>query len=121
MSSDEERSAASANVDLARRLFEIVNESGPREVIDMFDPEVEVYSTPELANPGTYHGIAGLLRWVERWFDAWEEFEVRPVLFEPIGARHVAVNCHQVGRGKASGVPVEMDATYMIELSAGHV
>jgi hypothetical protein len=121
MSSEQERNTASANVELARRLFDDLGESGMAAVVDRFDPEVEIYSTPELANPGSYHGIAGLTRWTERWFDAWEEFEIHPVLYEPIGLRHVVVICHQVGRGRTSGAPVEMNAAYMIEISAGLV
>jgi ketosteroid isomerase-like protein len=120
MSSEASRSAV-ANVELARALFDELAESGLQAVGGRFDPEVEVHSTPELANPGDFHGISGLMRWAQRWFDAWEEFEIRPELFEPIGAHHVVVSCRQQGRGKGSGVPVEMDATYMLELMGGHV
>ena len=121
MNSEEERGAATANVELARGLFDDLAESGMAAVVDRFDPEVDVYSTPDLANPGSYHGISGLTRWAERWFDAWEEFEIRPELFEPIGAHHVVISCKQRGRGKGSGVPVEMDATYMVEIVGGLV
>jgi len=121
MSSEAERSAAGANVELARALFDELAESGLQAVGARFDPEVDVFSTPEAANPGSFHGIAGLMRWAERWFDAWEEFEIRPELFEPIGSHHVVISCKQRGRGKGSGVPVEMDATYMVEIVGGHV
>ena len=119
--SSEEKKAARANVDLARATFDELAEAGLRGVVDRFDAEVEVYSTPELANPGNYHGIAGLTRWAERWFEAWEEFEIRPVLFEPVGIRHVVTTCRQVGRGKGSGVPVEMEAIYMLETSGDRI
>jgi limonene-1,2-epoxide hydrolase len=112
---------ARANVELVRHLFDELAEAGLRNAVERLDPEVEIYSTEALANPGTYHGIAGALRWAERWFDAWEEFEIEPVLYEPIGARHVVVSCRQVARGKASGVPVEMDATYMADVSGRHI
>ena len=121
MSSEASRSVAAANVGLARQLFDVLAESGLQGVGDRFDPEVEVFSTPELANPGTFHGVGGLLRWAERWFEVWEEFEIRPVLFEPVGERHVVVSCRQSGRGKGSGVPVAMDATYMLEIVSGHI
>jgi hypothetical protein len=121
MSDERAREVATANVALARRLFDELAESGMQAVVEHFDPEVDIYSTPDLANPGSYHGISGLTRWTERWFDAWEEFEIRPVLYEPIGVRHVVVTCHQVGQGKTSGVPVEMNAAYMIETSGGLV
>src|SRR4051812_45722576 len=108
MSSERAREVATANVELARALFDELAESGVQAVGGRFDPEVEVFSTPKAANPGSFHGISGLMRWAERWFDAWEEFEIRPVMFEPIGAHHVVISCVQRGRGMGSGVPVEM-------------
>jgi hypothetical protein len=121
MSDERTKSEAAANVELARTLFDELADSGLGGVGGRFDPEVEVFSTPEAANPGSFHGISGLMRWAERWFDAWEEFEIRPVMFEPIGAHHVVINCLQRGRGKGSGAPVEMDATYMVEVVGGHI
>jgi ketosteroid isomerase-like protein len=119
--SSETTKAARANVELVRGILDDLAEEGLESAVELFDPEVEVYSTEALANAGTYHGIGGVLRWAERWFDAWEEFEINPVLFEPVGVRHVVVSCRQVARGRASGVPVEMDATYLAEISAGRV
>src|SRR4051795_11898176 len=107
--SDDNRRAAAANVEFARALFDELAESGLQAVGRRFDPEVEVFSTPKAANPGSFHGISGLMRWAERWFDAWEGIEIRAVMWEPIGAHHVVISCVQRGRGMGSGVPVEME------------
>ena len=38
-------------------------------------------------------------------------------MIEPVGEHHVVVSCIQSARGMSSGIPVEMDATYMFEMS----
>jgi uncharacterized protein len=87
--------------------------------LELLDPEVEIYSTPELANPGTFHGREGYLRWSSEWFDAWDDFRVEIESAEAVGERHVVAQVRQLGRGKGSGVEVEMRAAYMWELRDG--
>jgi ketosteroid isomerase-like protein len=87
--------------------------------LELLDPEVEIYSTPELANPGTFHGREGYLRWSSEWFDAWEDFRVVIEAVQPVGERHVVAAVRQLGRGKGSGIEVEMRAAYMWELRGG--
>jgi hypothetical protein len=110
---------ARQNVGWAASAFEDFAERGPSAVTEFLDPEVEVHSEQTLANAGTYHGVPGYLRWSERWFDAWEEFELKVELIEPVGENHVVANCRQFARGKSSGAPVEMSATYMFEIADG--
>jgi ketosteroid isomerase-like protein len=87
--------------------------------LEMLDPEVEIYSTPKLANPGTFHGREGYLRWSSDWFDAWDDFRIEIESVEAVGGRHVVADVRQLGRGKGSGVEVEMRAAYMWELRDG--
>ena len=122
MSSGEETGpGATRNVEWAIETFRDFAERGPDAVIEILDPEVEIHSDQNLANAGTFHGVPGYRRWTERWFDAWEEFELEVQLIEPVGERHVVASCRQVARGRSSGVPVEMDAAYMFEVEAGRV
>lgn len=103
----------------AASAFEDFAEQGPAAVTEFLDPDVEVHSEQTLANAGTYHGVPGYLRWSERWFDAWEEFEILVELIEPVGESHVVVSCRQFARGKSSGAPVEMPSYYMFEIAEG--
>jgi ketosteroid isomerase-like protein len=52
-------------------------------------------------------------------FDAWEDFRVVIEAVQPVGERHVVAVVRQLGRGKGSGVEVEMRAAYMWELRDG--
>jgi uncharacterized protein len=87
--------------------------------LELLDPEVEIYSTPELANPGTFRGREGYIRWSSEWFDVWEDFRVEIETVQAVGERHVVASVRQLGRGKGSGIEVEMRAAYMWELRGG--
>ena len=106
-------------VSLAAAAFSAFAERGPSAAVEFLDPEVEVHSTQTLANAGTFRGTPGYLRWSDRWFDAWEEFEIKVEMIEPVGEHHVVVSCIQSARGISSGIPVEMDAIYMFEMWDG--
>jgi ketosteroid isomerase-like protein len=88
-------------------------------VLELLHPEVEIYSPPELANSGTFHGREGYLEWSQEWFDAWDEFEIEATSIEAVGEHHVLTSVRQRGRGKGSGIEVTMDACYMGEIHDG--
>lgn len=103
----------------AKSAFEAFAEHGPAAATEFLEPEVEVHSEQTLANAGTYHGVPGYLRWSERWFDAWEDFEILVEMIEPVGENHVVVSARQSARGRSSGAPVQMSAFYMFEIANG--
>ena len=107
-------------VDLARRAFEAFDRGEGEVVLEMMDPEIEVYSPPELANSGTFHGREGYIRWVTDWLEAWDDFNAGTKYdeIEAIGERHVLVPVHQTAVGRGSGVPVELDLCFMGEVGS---
>jgi ketosteroid isomerase-like protein len=114
-------SASEQNLALGRELLAAFQRGDIAFVLERFDPEIEVFSTPELPNPGRFRGREGYLQWIGQWLEAWEVFEVEAKDFEAVGERHVVMPSHQRGVGKGSGVEVEMDACYMIEVENGLV
>ena len=56
---------------------------------------------------GVYRGHAGVRQFFEEWLGTFEEFYARPEEFVHAGD-HVVVQVCQGGRGKGSGVEVEM-------------
>jgi ketosteroid isomerase-like protein len=107
------------NVEHARRAFEAFDRGEGELVLEMMDPEIEVYSPPSLVNSGTFLGTDGYMRWLTEWLEAWEEFDagVQYDAIEPVGERHVVVPVHQTAVGRGSGVPVELDLCFMGQIN----
>jgi ketosteroid isomerase-like protein len=103
----------------AREMLEAFQRGDQEALLELLDPEVEVYSPPQLANAGSFHGREGYLEWSREWFDAWEHFEVDARSIEAVGEHHVLTTVQQRGRGKGSGIEVEMEACYMGEVHDG--
>ena len=106
------------NLELAERAFSAFNRGEIPRVLDMLSPDVEIYASPELANAGSYRGHDGFLAWLERWLDAWESFRVEVDDYIAEGD-DVIVVIRQYGRGKGSGLEVQMDAAFMLTVRDG--
>jgi ketosteroid isomerase-like protein len=85
-------------------------------VLAVLADDVEIFSSPALANPGTYHGHRGYQDWVGQWLEAWDGLTIEIERIEPVGERHVVVGVLQTARGQGSGVEVEMTTAFMFEL-----
>ena len=110
-----------ANVRMVRAAFETYAREGPEVAIPLLDPEVEVYSPPDLANSGTFHGVEGYLEWTRAWFEAWEDFEIEPDEVAAVGEDAVIAVCRQRGTGRLSGIAVEQTMVYMWEFRDGRI
>jgi ketosteroid isomerase-like protein len=113
MSSPEE------NVALSRAATEAFGRGDIDAFLATLDPEVEIFSTPELPNPGRFVGREGWIEWTSQWFDAWADFEVDVEKYEPVGQHHVLLTARQRAKGAGSGVPVEMLVYYLAEYRDG--
>jgi ketosteroid isomerase-like protein len=100
---------------IARAGFATFNERDPKAVTGMLAEDVEVFSTPELANPGTFHGHEGYLAWIGPWTDAWEGLDMEVGEVTPVGKRCVVTEVHQVGHGR-SGIEVSMNVAFLFEV-----
>ena len=107
------------NLKVTREAIEAFQAGDAETFFALMDPEIEVSSDPELPNAGTFHGHEGYIQWATEWLEAWETFELEPLGYEAVGERHVLTNQHQFGKGKGSGIEVEMDVWYMIEYRDG--
>lgn len=107
------------NVAFTRELLAAFRRGDVEGFLALLDPEVDVFNSPELANPGRFTGREGYLRWSTEWLDVWETFVVEPEAVQPVGEHHVVMPVRQHGKGKDSGVEVEMRACYMVEIHDG--
>ena len=104
------------NLEFVRSGLEAFQRGDVEAVLALIDENVEVFSSRELANPGTYHGHEGFFTWLGRWLEAWDDFRIEITGLDHVGERHVVASIHQSARGKSSGIPVEMDLAYMWEI-----
>ncbi|MGA8217950.1 MAG: nuclear transport factor 2 family protein [Solirubrobacterales bacterium] len=110
MASSEERDR------VARAGLEAFNAGDTAAVIELLAGDVEVFSSPALANAGSFRGREGYLQWIAPWVEAWQGLEVKVERTTPVGERHVVAEVHQVGHGR-DGIKVSMDVAFLFEVS----
>jgi ketosteroid isomerase-like protein len=108
-------SSPEENLALVRAAIDAYNRGDIGSIVEILDPEIEVYAEPGLVNAGTYHGIDGFTTWVTEWIDAWESPRNEIHRIEAVGDHHVLAEIDQRARGAGSGVEVEMRLVYMFE------
>jgi ketosteroid isomerase-like protein len=115
MTSDDE------NVGFVLRLLEAWARGDAETWLSALDPAVEVHSSQEVGNAGTYRGVAGYRTWEGRWMEAWEDFQNEILRVVPVGQRHVVVDARQRGRGRGSGVEVNREVSMLFEIREGRM
>jgi ketosteroid isomerase-like protein len=95
------------NVEIVQRLYEAWNRSGGVPPLEFIDPRIEVEIPGGLVNGGTFRGHAGLTEVLEAFWDYFEEHRIEVEECIPAGD-DVVVTVRYYGRGKTSGVAVDM-------------
>jgi ketosteroid isomerase-like protein len=109
------------NVEIVRRGFEAFARGGPEAMVDLWDPEIELWLPSGMIQAGgTYRGQAAVLGWMKEWAGAWEEIDYNPQEVIEAGDT-VVVGVLYDGRGKSSGVRVEGTFWYVFKLRDGKV
>jgi ketosteroid isomerase-like protein len=100
------------NVELVRRgCYEAFTESGVFNY-EFLDPEIEWQGPrefPDLA--ATHHGHDGVRRYMEKLFEALEDYRMVPEEFIDAGTDQVLVFSREGGRGRGSGAEVQTHPT----------
>jgi ketosteroid isomerase-like protein len=104
------------NVERVRAGLDAFNRGDLDGVLAVLADDVEIFSSPALANPGTYHGHRGYQDWVGQWLEAWVGLRIEIDRIEAVSDSHVVVGVRQTARGQGSGVEVEMTTAFMFEL-----
>jgi ketosteroid isomerase-like protein len=104
------------NLDITRRAFAAFSPDAFEGVLELADPDIEIFSSDELANSGSFRGREGFVAWVGPWLEAWEGLQMEVREMEPVGERHVVTSVRQSATGRGSGVPVEMDVGFLTEV-----
>jgi ketosteroid isomerase-like protein len=93
------------NERLCRLAYSRYSEGDFDRLLELFDPEVEVFVAPPNFESGTYHGHDQYRALVERWAGSWDEMRIEPRSVETAGDWVLAC-VDYVGRGQGSGAEV---------------
>jgi ketosteroid isomerase-like protein len=99
------------NVELVRAAFEGWERAWGSGTDDFgvllagFDDDLVTRRLAPMPDPGTWHGLEGMVDVVAEWTDTFDEFTMKGEEFIDAGDRVVA-RVAQEGRGDSSGVPV---------------
>jgi ketosteroid isomerase-like protein len=113
--------SAEENVELARRGFEAFARGDFASVLELFDPDIEIYVPADLPNSGTFHGHDGYTQWVQNWLEAWDEYTTQPEEYRVLDEGHVLTVATQSGRGRGSGLEVSGRVYYLAEYREGKI
>lgn len=100
------------HVEIARKGYDAFLEGKLSTVAQMIDPAFVAYLPEGLPGAKTYRGPEGFLAGVREQLEAFEEWRLEPQEFIDAGNR-VLVLVHQRGRGRLSGVEVEVYTAWL--------
>jgi ketosteroid isomerase-like protein len=109
------------NVEMFMRALGKFREGDLQALLAHFDEEVEIEQAAEVPGvPGRQHGHAGVLNSYALWPAQWDDFRVEVLRVREIDD-HVVVTVMNRGRGKESGIPVEMQFSHVYSFLSGKV
>ena len=115
------------NVEIVRRLFTAWRRGGDAWergdhawVAEFFHPEAEWHGFEDAVDEPLRHGHGGIRHMAEEWVRNFEHVRIEAEGFVQAGS-HVVVPAHVRGRGRESGVDIELPITYVFTLRDGKV
>ena len=111
-------------VDLLRKAFSAYNaafRSGDTSgMLDLLDPDVEWHPATSVMDP-VYRGPEGVRRWMTEFYETWDALVVEPEEFIDAGPDCMVVALRLRGRGRTSGIDVDMLLYEVFTIRAGKV
>ena len=109
------------NVEIVRAAFDAFERDDTDGVLSLCDPEIEITQADDLLGaPQHQHGHAGMLEAFAVWPEQWDDYRIEVVSMTDLGDR-VMVKQMARGRGKDTGIPVEMLFTFLFSVRAGKI
>jgi ketosteroid isomerase-like protein len=100
------------HVELAKKGYEAFLDGKMSTVVEMIDPAFVAYLPDGLPGTKTYEGQEGFLAGIREQLEAFDEWRLEPQEFIDSGDR-VLVLVHQHGRGRLSGVEVDVFTAWL--------
>jgi ketosteroid isomerase-like protein len=109
------------NVEIVMRALGKFQEGDMHGLLSHVDDEVEIEQTAEIPGvPDREHGHSGVLDAFSAWPAQWDDFRVEVLRVRDID-EHVVVTVMNRGRGKESGIAVEMPFSHVYSFRSGKV
>jgi ketosteroid isomerase-like protein len=108
------------NVEIVRRCYGLGADRDFSTLSELAHPDVVVDLSRNVFNPGVHRGLDAFRHFVEQVDEMWEDFQIEPEEFIDAGD-NVFVASRMSGRGRGSGVEVEMRAFAVWTLREGKV
>jgi ketosteroid isomerase-like protein len=107
------------NIEIVRRAWEAWEREDWEPLYALYHPDI-VWDASALRGPisGVYHGHEGVRSYFREWLDSFETHEARAEKFSAAGD-DVIVGLRLRGRGKTSGVEVEMSRWNLYRIRNG--
>ena len=107
--------------EVVRAAWEAFSLHRREDFLTLVHPDVEMVPFGAAMEGKAYRGHADLREWWEHEIDAnWETFETYAEGFEDVGD-HLVVFGHWVARGRTSGVSLNMQATWVVDIRDGKI
>jgi ketosteroid isomerase-like protein len=111
---------AGENAEHVRAGLEALNRGEIDEQLQWVDPAFRFDMTERVFNPDVYEGHEGMRRFNRELGEVWEEFQIEvDDVLESDSAATVLALYRMRGRGKASGVEVELESATVWEFRDG--
>ena len=112
------------NVETIRRVWEAAERRDEQSVFALYDPSIVWESGsigPLELGGGPYHGHAGVRQFFRDWLESFGSYAAHATTFIDAGDDQVLVGYLVSGRGRGSGVEVEMSRWNVYRLTNGLV
>jgi ketosteroid isomerase-like protein len=108
------------NVEIVRRCYGLGADRDFSTLSELAHPDIVVDLSRNVFNPGVHRGLDAFRHFVEQVDEMWEDFQIEPEEFIDAGD-NVFVASRISGRGRGSGVEVDMQAFAVWTLWEGKV
>ena len=110
------------NVDVVRTAFDAFTRGDTEAVLQLCAKDIVITQAPEVpgVSPRQY-GHSGVLEAFAIWPEQWDEYRVESVRVVADPGDYVIVASQSRGRGKQSGVEVDMEFTFLFAVREGKI
>ena len=108
------------DVEVVRAAIDAYFRGDEPAMLQLVASDIIVTQFPDQADARDYHGHQGLEQVMTGWIGTWEDWSIEILSVRDVGEL-VFVGARQRGRGKASGVPIEGEVTFVFTVHEGRI